>query len=166
MQRKMPPRKTHPTRDRKGPRTELHSVVADSRGGCACGHGSRASAGFCGTSGVAPGEEQRMGAGPQCALPCAVAGTARWRDAIAKETRKVKPAFELAELDCEAAKHGNALPGFQEIRCHVVFDIKMDFTFKARFAAGGHTTEMPAGMTRSSVVSRPACCGQSSFCAL
>jgi hypothetical protein len=72
--------------------------------------------------------------------------------------RKVKPAFELTELDCEAAKHGNALPGFQEIRCHMVFDIKMDFTFKARFAAGGHTTETPAGMTHSSVaksVSKP-----------
>jgi hypothetical protein len=29
--------------------------------------------------------------------------------------------------------------GFQEIGCHIVFDIKMDFTRKARFCAGGHT---------------------------
>jgi hypothetical protein len=44
--------------------------------------------------------------------------------------------------------------GFQEICCHIVFDIKMDFTRKARFCAGGHTTDTPAAMTYSSVVSR------------
>jgi hypothetical protein len=44
--------------------------------------------------------------------------------------------------------------GFQEICCHIVFDIKMDFTRKARFCAGGHTTNTPAAMTYSSVVSR------------
>ena len=36
----------------------------------------------------------------------------------------------------------------------MVFDIKMDFTRKARFVAGGHMTEAPASMTYSSVVSR------------
>ena len=36
----------------------------------------------------------------------------------------------------------------------MVFDIKMDFTRKARFVAGGHTTEAPASMTYSSVVLR------------
>ena len=46
------------------------------------------------------------------------------------------------------------LIGFQEIGCHVVFDIKMDFTRKARFVAGGHTTEAPTSITYSSVVSR------------
>ena len=44
--------------------------------------------------------------------------------------------------------------GFQEIGCHMVFDIKMDFTRKAHFIAGGHTTEAPTSMTYSSVVSR------------
>jgi hypothetical protein len=44
--------------------------------------------------------------------------------------------------------------GFQEIRCHVTSDVKMDFTCKARFAAGGHTTDTPASITYSSVVSR------------
>ena len=34
------------------------------------------------------------------------------------------------------------------------FDVKMDFTRKARFAAGGHTTETPTALTYSSVVSR------------
>jgi hypothetical protein len=36
--------------------------------------------------------------------------------------------------------------GFQEIGCHIVFDIKMDFTRKARFCAGGHTMDTPAAM--------------------
>jgi hypothetical protein len=36
----------------------------------------------------------------------------------------------------------------------MIFDIKMDFTRKARFVAGGHTTETPASTTYSSVVSR------------
>jgi hypothetical protein len=45
--------------------------------------------------------------------------------------------------------------GFQEIGCHIVFDIKMvDFTRKARFCAGGHSTNNLVAMTYSSVVSR------------
>jgi hypothetical protein len=36
----------------------------------------------------------------------------------------------------------------------MIFDIKMDLTRKARFVAGGHTTDTPASMTYSSVVSR------------
>jgi hypothetical protein len=46
------------------------------------------------------------------------------------------------------------LCGFQEIKCHIVFDVKMDFTRKARFVAGGHTTVPPNSLTYSSVVSR------------
>jgi hypothetical protein len=44
--------------------------------------------------------------------------------------------------------------GFWEIDCHIVFDIKMDFTRKARVCAGGHATNTPAAMMYSSVVSR------------
>ncbi len=47
-----------------------------------------------------------------------------------------------------------SLIGFQEIRCHVIFDVKMDFTRKARFVAGGHTTDTPGSIMYSSVVSR------------
>jgi hypothetical protein len=37
----------------------------------------------------------------------------------------------------------------------MIFDIKMeDFCHKARFVAGGHTTETPHSMTYASVVSR------------
>jgi len=46
------------------------------------------------------------------------------------------------------------LIGYQEIGCHIVFSIKMDFTRKARMVAGGHTTEAPSTITYSSVVSR------------
>lgn len=35
----------------------------------------------------------------------------------------------------------------------MVFDVKMDLTRKARFVAGGHTTETPASLAYSSVVS-------------
>ena len=46
------------------------------------------------------------------------------------------------------------LVGYKEIKCYMIFDIKMDLTRKARFVAGGHTTNTPASMTYSSVVSR------------
>jgi hypothetical protein len=36
----------------------------------------------------------------------------------------------------------------------MIFDIKMDFTRKARFVAGGHMTDAPINMTYSSVVAR------------
>ena len=47
-------------------------------------------------------------------------------------------------------------PGYQEIRCHMIFDIKMgeNFRRKARMVADGHQTETPAALTYSSVVSR------------
>ncbi|KAI2489323.1 Reverse transcriptase (RNA-dependent DNA polymerase) [Fragilaria crotonensis] len=44
--------------------------------------------------------------------------------------------------------------GFQEIKCHMIFDVKMDLTRKARFVAGGHMTEPPPSITYSCVVSR------------
>jgi hypothetical protein len=34
--------------------------------------------------------------------------------------------------------------GYQEIGCHMVFDVKMAYTHKAWFVAGGHTMEVPA----------------------
>jgi hypothetical protein len=46
-------------------------------------------------------------------------------------------------------------PTYQEIRCHMIFDFKMeDFRRKAIFVAGGHTTDTPHAMTYASVVSR------------
>ena len=44
--------------------------------------------------------------------------------------------------------------GYKQIRCHLIFDVKMDLTRKARFVAGGHMTDPPTAMTYASVVSR------------
>ena len=55
--------------------------------------------------------------------------------------KNVRIAFEEFEGDVSAIP-----PGYQEIRCHMIFDIKMGETF--------HRTETPAALTYSSVVSR------------
>jgi hypothetical protein len=86
-----------------------------------------------------------------------LAGTDLWTRAINKEMAKVKVAWEAHDdLTPEEVRAGKTrdMIGFQEIGCHIVFDIKMDFTRKARFVAGGHMTDTPAAMTYSSVVSR------------
>jgi hypothetical protein len=71
---------------------------------------------------------------------------------------KVKVAFEFCESwTPQQIRDGLArgdFVGYQEIDCHMIFDIKMDLTRKARFVAGGHTTETPTSITYSSVVSR------------
>jgi hypothetical protein len=52
-------------------------------------------------------------------------------------------------------EEGETVPrAHKEIPCHIIFDIKMDFTRKARFVAGGHKTDPPLSHTYSSVVSR------------
>ena len=63
--------------------------------------------------------------------------------------KNVKVAFKTLE-------DGEKIPvGYQEIKCHLVFDVKMeDFCHKARFVAGGHMTDVPAAATYSSVVAR------------
>jgi len=45
-------------------------------------------------------------------------------------------------------------PGFTKITCHLIFDVKFDLTWKARYVAGGHLTDPPTSMTYASVVSR------------
>ena len=82
-------------------------------------------------------------------------GTDHWAKAIAKETNKVSIAWEARDdLDPSKCRSGEQLIGFTEIRCHMIFDVKMDFTRKARFVAGGHMTDTPSTVTYSSVVSR------------
>jgi hypothetical protein len=82
-------------------------------------------------------------------------GTDFWARAIEKERRKVKVAWEVRnDLNIADVRSGKALIGFTEIKCHMIFDVKMDFTRKARFVAGGHMTSAPSSITYSSVVSR------------
>jgi hypothetical protein len=59
-----------------------------------------------------------------------------------------RAAFKFLEED------ENVPVGYKWIRCHMIFDVKMDFTRKARFVAGGHMTDPPSAITYSSVVSR------------
>ena len=63
----------------------------------------------------------------------------------------MRPAFETFEGGVEQ------LPSrFQEIKCHMIFDVKIGETFcrKGRLVAGGHTTDSPATLTYSSVILR------------
>lgn len=73
-----------------------------------------------------------------------------WEDALKKEMHNVRQALEIHEGD------DKKLVGYQKIRCHIVWDVKLGegFRQKARLVAGGHTTEVPACTTYSSVVSR------------
>ena len=77
-------------------------------------------------------------------------GNRLWQDAIHKEMLNIFPAFTLYEGD------PTKLVGFQCIRCHMIFDVKLgeNFRRKARFVAGGHMTTPPATLTYASVVSR------------
>jgi hypothetical protein len=89
-----------------------------------------------------------------------ITGTNHWTLAIEKEMRKIRElgAFEKwnkgTPEDLRSGKQ--KLPGFEEIGCHMVFDIKMDgkFTRKARYVANGNETEPPTAQTYASVVSR------------
>ena len=81
-------------------------------------------------------------------------GTTLWQEAIAKEMKHVLPAFKDGNCTVDQIKNHKALIGYQKIRCHLIFDVKMDFTRKARFVAGGHVTDPPDCITYSSVVSR------------
>jgi len=75
-------------------------------------------------------------------------GNTLWADAIAKEINNVSIAFRILE-------NAQSIPiGYGHIRCHMIFDIKMDFTRKVRMVAGGHVTDVPENITYASVVSR------------
>jgi hypothetical protein len=75
-------------------------------------------------------------------------GNTLWQDAIVKEMTNARVAFKLLE-------RGERPPvGHKEITCHLIFDLKLDMTRKARYVAGGHLTDVPTSMTYSTVVSR------------
>ena len=74
-------------------------------------------------------------------------GNTLWQDAISKEMQNVYIAFDIRS-------ETQAPPGYRLIPHRIIFEIKMDFTRKARLVAGGHKTDPPAQLTYSSVVSR------------
>ena len=71
-----------------------------------------------------------------------------WRNAINKEMTDVGIAFEILP---EGKKPP---PGWHKVTGHLVFDVKMDFTRKARWVLDGHKTPDPIGSTYAGVVSR------------
>jgi hypothetical protein len=74
-------------------------------------------------------------------------GTDYWPSAILKEMKNNSVAFQLVEEQ--------DIPiGYQWIPCHMVFDIKLDLTRKARFVAGGHWTDPDPNLSYSTVVTR------------
>jgi hypothetical protein len=74
-------------------------------------------------------------------------GTDYWRKAIEKEMKNVSIAFEFNAEDLIPVGH-------KEIKCHMIFDVKITLVRKARFVADGHKVEEPKENTFSSVVSR------------
>ena len=76
-------------------------------------------------------------------------GDTKWMDAISKEMKNIRVAFDNM-------KDGDrATIGHKQINCHLIYYVKMeDFRRKARLVAGGHMTETPKCMTYSSVVGR------------
>ncbi|KAL7551889.1 hypothetical protein ACHAWF_015100, partial [Thalassiosira exigua] len=84
-------------------------------------------------------------------------GTDFWELAMIKEMVKAKVSYELVD-GCTPEKVRSekvpALKGHQEVSCHIIFNIKMDFTRKARFVANCSTADMPSALTYSSIVLR------------
>jgi hypothetical protein len=75
-------------------------------------------------------------------------GTDFWHQAIMKEMKNNSVAFRFLE-------EGEQIPvGSKWIPFHMIFDMKIDLTRKARFVAGGHWTDTPSQLTYSSVVTR------------
>ena len=75
-------------------------------------------------------------------------GDRLWQDAIEKEMPNILVAFEILD-------HDAPIPvGWIKSSGHLVFDVKMDFTRKARWVKDGHKTKDPVESTFAGVVSR------------
>ena len=86
-------------------------------------------------------------------------GNNLWYNSIQKEMKNVEHAFEVCDkcfTPSELRSYSRLLPVYQEIKCHMIFDIKFygQFTRKSIFVSGGHMTYPPACITYSSVVYR------------
>ena len=78
-------------------------------------------------------------------------GDTLWWDAILQEMKILRPAFKSYEGNKE-----DLPPGYQQIKFHMIFDIKPgnNFSRKARLVGRGHPTTAPSSITFLLVVSR------------
>jgi hypothetical protein len=75
-------------------------------------------------------------------------GDTFWRDALSKEMHNVGIAFQVLP-------DGKDKPvGWSKVTGHIIFDVKMDFTRKARWVLDGHKTPNPISSTYAGVISR------------
>ena len=72
-------------------------------------------------------------------------GNTLWHDAIEKEIENSRIYFEVLDKDASVPV------GYIEIACHLIFDVKMDLTRKARYVADGHLTDPLSSMTYASM---------------
>jgi len=75
-------------------------------------------------------------------------GNTFWCDTIDKEMTNVAAAFHILD------DSNNLAPGYTKSSGHLIFDVKMDFTRKARWVKDGHLTPDPKGSTYAGVESR------------
>jgi hypothetical protein len=75
-------------------------------------------------------------------------GNTLWKDALAKEMTEVGVAFKVFDDGVRAPV------GWSKVTGHLVWDVKMDFTGKARWVLDGHITPNPIGSTYAGVVLR------------
>lgn len=75
-------------------------------------------------------------------------GNTMWMDALKKEMYNVGVAFEILEAGVRAPG------GWSKATGHLIWDVKMDFTRKARWVLDGHKCADPEGSTYAGVVSR------------
>ena len=68
-------------------------------------------------------------------------GSDFWAKAIDKEMSNVMVAFKPLDLGASPSDD------YKEIPLRMIFDVKMDFTRKARLVAGGHLTDPPEALT-------------------
>jgi hypothetical protein len=67
----------------------------------------------------------------------------------------------------EVLDEGISAPkGWHKVTGHLIWDVKMDFTPKARWVLDGHKTANPTGSTYAGVVSRESVCIPCTYAAL
>ena len=75
-------------------------------------------------------------------------GNTTWRNTLKKEMYNVRVAFEILNEGAHAPH------GWKQVTGQLVWDVKMDFTRKARWVLNGHKTPDPIGSTYAALQTR------------